>query len=79
MLNTQNDGLIKEFYETFWNEIKNPVMNSTMEAEEKKKLCSSQRQAVIKLLEKKEIYKRLIKNWRPFSLLNIDYKIIAKA
>ena len=27
-----NDGLTKEFYETFWNEIKNPFMNSVMEA-----------------------------------------------
>ena len=32
-----NDGLTKEFYETFWNEIKNPFMNSIMEAGGKKK------------------------------------------
>ena len=44
-------------------------MNSIMEA----------RQAVIKLIEKKERDKRFIKNWRPNSLLNVDYKIIAKA
>ena len=54
-----NDGLTKEFYETFWNEIKNPFMNSIMEAREKKKLSTSQRQAVIKLIEKKERDKRL--------------------
>ena len=29
-----NDGLTKEFYEMFWNEIKNPFMNSIMEARE---------------------------------------------
>ena len=74
-----NDGLTKEFYETFWNEIKNPFMNSIMEAREKKKLSTPQRQAVIKLIEKKERYKRFIKNWRPISLLNVDYRIIAKA
>ena len=50
-----NDGLAKEFYETFWNQIKNPFMNSITEAREKKKLSTSQRQAVIKLIEKKEI------------------------
>ena len=74
-----NDGLTKEFYETFWNEIKHPFMNSIMEAREKKKLGTSQLQAVIKLIEKKERDKWFIKNWRPISLLNVDYKIIAKA
>ena len=36
-------------------------------------------QAVIKLLEKKDRDKRLIKNWRPVSLLNTDLKIFSKA
>ena len=35
-----------------------------------------QRQAIIKLIQKK---KRLIQNWRPFSLLTVDAKIISKA
>ena len=74
-----NDGFTKEFYETFCNEIKHPFMNSIMEAREKKKLSTSQCQAVIKLIGKKERDKRFIKNWRPISLLNADYKIIAKA
>ena len=50
-----HDGLTKEFYKTFWNQIKQPFMNSIMEAREEKKLSTSQRQAVIKLIEKKEI------------------------
>ena len=49
-----NDGLTKEFYETFWNEIKHPFMNSIMKAREKKKLSIPQCQSVIKLTEKKE-------------------------
>ena len=60
-----NDGLTKEFCETFRNEIKYPVMNSITEAREKKKLSTSQRQAVIKVIEKKERDKWFIKNWRP--------------
>ena len=44
-----------------------------------KKLSTLQRQAVIKLIEKKDKDKRFIKNWRPISLLNVDYKIISKA
>ena len=49
-----NDGLTKKFYDKFWNEIKHPFMNSIMEAREKKKLSTSQRQAVIKLIKKKK-------------------------
>ena len=74
-----NDGLTKEFYETFWNEIKHPFMNSIMEVREKKKSSTSQRQAVIKLIANKERDKWFIKNWRAISLLNVDYKVIAKA
>ena len=54
-------------------------MNSIMKPRKEKKLSFSQRQAVIKLIEKKERDKRFIKNWRPISILNVDYKIIAKA
>ena len=73
-----NDGLTKEFYETFWEEQKQPFMNSLNQAKVSKKLVTYQRQAVIKLLEKKDKDKRLISNWRLISLLNVDYKIISK-
>ena len=33
-----NEGLTKEFYEMFWNEIKNPFINFIMEAREKKEI-----------------------------------------
>ena len=54
-------------------------LSSCRTAKLKKKLSSSQRQAVIKLIEKKNKDKRFIKNLRPISLLNVDYKIISKA
>ena len=41
-------------------------------------LIISQRQAVIKLIEKRDKDKKLIKNWRPISLLNINTKLISK-
>ena len=46
---------------------------------DKGELCTSQRKAIIKLIEKKDKDKRLIQNWRPISLLNVDSKIISKA
>ena len=42
-------------------------------------LSISQRQTVIKLIEKKDRDKRYIKNWKPISLLNFDTKILSKA
>ena len=49
----RNDGLSKEFYETFWAKIKDVFLTSLKEAKEIGFLCVSQRQAIIKLLEKK--------------------------
>ena len=43
-----NDGLTKEFYETFWEELKQAFMNSLNQAIVSKKLVTSQRQAVIR-------------------------------
>ena len=63
-----NDGLSKEFYE------KMPFMYAIKKSYNIKQLCVSQRQAVIKLVEKKGF----IKNWRPISLLNVDTKLISK-
>ena len=74
-----NDGLTKEYYVTFWDQLKIPFMKSLEESKTKGYLTISQRQAIIKLLEKKDRDKRYIKNWRPISLLNVDLKIISKA
>ena len=74
-----NNGLPKEFYETFWEDIKNVFINSLKRSKIESSLSISQRQAVIKLLEKKDRDKRHIKNWRSIFLLNIDTKTISKA
>ena len=74
-----NDGLTVEFYKKFWPLLKEPLFNSILYSKEHGFLSTSQRQAVIKLLEKKDKDKRYIENWRPISLLNVDTKIISKA
>ena len=71
--------MTEEFYESFSNEIKYVFLKSLKQAEEKGQLSISQRQAIVKLIAKKDRDKRYIKNWRPISLLNVDTKIISKA
>ena len=74
-----NDGLTKEFYVTFWNDIKATFISSLKQATERKELSISQMQAIINLIEKKDRDKRYIKNSRSISLLNVDIKILSKA
>ena len=52
----------KEFYETFWTELKEIFVDFVLEAKEKGILSTSQRQAIIKLIEKKDKDKRFIQN-----------------
>ena len=73
-----NDGLPKEFYETFWECIEEPLLNSTCNTFLKQELSSSQKQAVIKHIEKKNKDERFVENWRPISLLNVVTKLISK-
>ena len=74
-----NDGLTKEFYHCFWEDIKDIFMNSLSESKKLKQLPASQMQAIIKLLEKPNKDKRYVANWRPISLLNFDLKLISKS
>ena len=73
-----NDGFSIEFYFLFWSLIGDMVVGSLNEAFEYGELSSSQKQAVIILIKKEGKDPLLIKNYRPISLLNVDYKILTK-
>ena len=73
-----NDGITKEFYEFFWDDIKSSLSDSIKKSFISREIPTPQKQAVIKLIEKKDRDKRLIENWHPISLLNIDTKLISK-
>ena len=74
-----NDGLTIEFYKFFWPEIGTLLVDSLNYAYCHGELSNTQKQAVITLIEKKDKDRRLIQNWRPISLLNVDVKIGSKA
>ena len=74
-----NDGLNSELYKHFWENVKEPFKASIIDAKIKGELSTSQRQAIIKLIEKKDKDRTLVKNWRPISLLNVDFKIVSRA
>ena len=52
-----NDGLTKEFFENFLDELKTPLMESVNQTFRTKILSIPQRQAVIKLIQKTRLGK----------------------
>ena len=48
----ENDGSTNKFGEMFWRELKEPFMNPVSETKISKKSITSQRQAVMKLIER---------------------------
>ena len=73
------DGLPAEFYQTFWKEISEPLLEALNHAFAIGQLSVTQRRGIIKLIPKKSEELYYIRNWRPLTLLNCDYKIAAKA
>ena len=73
-----SDGLTTEFYRAFWDIISTYVVNSFNYAFNTGNLSISQRQGIISLIPKKKKDTQYLKNWRPVTLLNVDYKIATK-
>ena len=71
------DGLPADFYKIFWQDIKVFLISAVNAGYHT--LSISQRRGLITLLPKKQKILYRLKNWRPISLLNCDYKITTKA
>ena len=69
------DGFTIEFYKFFWSDVKLYLLNYLNQAYEKGELSVSHKQGMITCLPKDGKPKEYIKNWRPISLLNVDYKL----
>ena len=73
------DGLTAEFYKYFWDDLKPILFHLYLESINDQHLSPSQRIGVITLLPKPKPPPDLVyfKNWRPITLLNVDYKNFA--
>ena len=72
------DGLTVEFYKTFWEDLSEwliMVYDCSLEAEE---LPLTQYAGIIRQIPKLGKDSLDKKNWRPITLLNVDYKILSK-
>ena len=74
-----SDGFTIAFYRLFWEVIGHYVVDSFNYAYEHGHLSISQWLGIISLIPPKNKDLEYLKNWRPISLLNNDYKIATKA
>ena len=72
------DGMPIEFYKTYWNLYSDSFMECMQETFKCGEMSSSQRKAVVTLIEKQGKDRTLIENWRPISLINVNAKISRK-
>ena len=72
------DGLTKEFYVTFWQELAPILLETLNYCSQRHLLTNSQRRGVLTLIHKKEKDRTNVANYRPISLPNIDYKLLSK-
>ena len=72
------DGLSVEFYVHFWHKLGETLVAVFNLGIERGELPESMKASITRLIHKKDD-KRNLKNWRPISLLNVDYKICSKA
>lgn len=73
------DGLTSELYKHFWHLLGKHLIQAFIFAKQQGLLHISARRGIISLIPKKDKDSRYIENWRPITLLNTDYKILAKA
>ena len=73
-----SDGLPIDFYKVFWLKIKGPLYEMMKETYAEAELSESAKCGILNLIPKPHKDTRLLKNLRPITLLNSDYKIIEK-
>ena len=70
------DGISQEFYKFFWDDLSEYFMSVVNEIYDKGEMCHSMEKSVLSLIYKKND-KKCLNNYRPISITNTDYKILA--
>ena len=73
------DGLTTEFYIVFWSKLKQILYNAFIYSYKVGKLFPSALKGIIVTIPKKDRDTRIVRNFRPISLLGTDLKILEKA
>ena len=71
------DGFTAEFLKMFWSQLGHYLLRSLNYSFEAGELSITQKQGIITILPKGDKPRELLKNWRPISLLNVSYKVLA--
>lgn len=72
------DGLPSEFYKIMWNELGNDLSDTIANVCLSDEIPDSWTEGLISIIYKEKGDIRDLKNWRPITLLNCDYKIMTK-
>ena len=72
------DGVTAEFYSEFFDLLGEDLIESFNAVFRTGKLSISQRRGIINLIPKEDAALLELQNWRPITLLNVDYKIASK-
>jgi hypothetical protein len=71
-----SDGFSADFYKVFWKDLGPYVTKSLNYGLQHNLLSVTQRQGIITCLPKGNKPREFLKNWRPISLLNTEYKLL---
>lgn len=73
------DGVTTSFIKFFWSRIRELLLGSIQRSFHVGEMSPSQKRAIITLIHKgKDLTRDNLCNWRPISLTNTDYKLLAK-
>ena len=73
-----SDGFTTNFYKFFWPDIKYMLLDCFIYTFENGHLSNDQKRGTINIIPKEGKDLPYLRNWRPVSLLNSDYKILTK-
>lgn len=69
---------LSNFTSVFLNIIENPLFEMLKECINNEEMTTTMKQGIITLLSKPDKDHHLLDNWRPITLLNVDYKILSQ-